>query len=85
MAEKSWIVTAGGRMTDEARSAISASRITLFGGTGAGFASPGGDLPEVTSHTLIVPAESGEAAVEQVRQAVGDHLFVEDEARESGG
>jgi hypothetical protein len=84
MTEKAWIVIARGRMTDEARGAISGSRITLFGSTGGGFASPGGDLPETTNHTLIVHAESGDAAVEQVRQAVGEHLFVEDEARESG-
>lgn len=66
-----WVVLfRGGPMTDELRAAIAGSEITLFGSGGGGFAGPGGELPEMTTHTVIVRAPDEQAALDTVRQAV---------------
>jgi hypothetical protein len=73
-----WLVSfKAGPMTDELRGAITASGFTLTGGHGEATAvPPGGQLAEITNHTVLLEAPSEQDAREQVQRALEPHAPV---------
>lgn len=78
-----WLVSfRSGPMTDGLRAALDMADLVIVGGHGAGFAGPDGQLPEITSHTVLLSAPDEKQAIELVRQAVEGHgAFGEPRAR----
>jgi hypothetical protein len=66
-------VTFRGRLSEEARTALSSAGIRWVSGHGGHAVGPGGDLPEIDSQTVHVQATDESDAKAKVRDAVSPH------------